>query len=139
MATNSSSKKVIYAALAGNLLVAVTKFIAAFMTGSSSMISEGVHSLVDTGNEALLLYGYSRAGLRPDAHHPLGYGRELYFWSFIVALLLFALGAGVRSQQPGFGRPIVLEYLQLMAPPRFLLVRFWRLQQPFLRGRAKGC
>ena len=95
MATNSSSKKVIYAALAGNLLVAVTKFIAAFMTGSSSMISEGVHSLVDTGNEALLLYGYSRAGLRPDAHHPLGYGRELYFWSFIVALLLFALGAGV--------------------------------------------
>ncbi|MEH6951820.1 cation diffusion facilitator family transporter [Nitrobacter sp. NHB1] len=95
MATNNPSKKVIYAALAGNLLVAVTKFIAALITGSSSMISEGVHSLVDTGNEALLLYGYSRASLRPDAHHPLGYGRELYFWSFIVALLLFALGAGV--------------------------------------------
>jgi cation diffusion facilitator family transporter len=59
------------------------------------MVSEGVHSLVDTGNEALLLYGYRRARQRPDPDHPLGHGRELYFWSFIVALLLFALGAGV--------------------------------------------
>jgi cation diffusion facilitator family transporter len=95
MAANSSSKTVIYAALAGNLLVAVTKFIAAVFTGSSSMMSEGIHSLVDTANEGLLLYGYRRSNRRPDRHHPLGYGRELYFWSFIVALLLFALGAGV--------------------------------------------
>jgi len=93
--TSPRSKTVVYAALFGNLLVALTKFGAAFITGSSSMMSEGVHSLVDTGNEGLLLYGFYRAGLRPDAAHPLGYGRELYFWSFVVALLLFTLGAGV--------------------------------------------
>lgn len=92
---SSRSKTVVYAALLGNLLVAVTKFAAALVTGSSSMLSEGMHSLVDTGNEALLLYGYYRSKRRPDATHPLGYGRELYFWSFVVALLLFALGAGV--------------------------------------------
>ena len=91
---SSQSKKAVYAALFGNLLVAVTKFAAALLTGSSSMLSEGVHSLVDSGNEALLLYGYYRSSLRPDHAHPLGYGRELYFWSFVVALLLFALGAG---------------------------------------------
>ena len=95
MAANSSSKVVVYAALAGNLLVAVTKGIAAAWTGSSSMLSEAVHSLVDTTNEVLLLYGMHRSGERPDVRHPLGYGRELYFWSFIVALLIFALGAGV--------------------------------------------
>src|SRR5260370_12338412 len=87
-----ASKKAVYAALAGNLLVAVTKFAAAAMTGSSSMLSEGVHSLVDTGNQGLLLYGYRRADREPDPSHPLGYGRELYFWSFIAALLLFVVG-----------------------------------------------
>jgi cation diffusion facilitator family transporter len=90
-----SSKKVIFAALAGNLLIAITKFGAAIWTGSSAMLSEGVHSLVDTGNQGLLLYGHRRASRPPDERHPLGFGRELYFWSFIVALLVFALGAGV--------------------------------------------
>ena len=90
-----SSRGVVHAALVGNLLVALTKSAAAAWTGSSSMASEAVHSFVDTGNEVLLLYGMRRSAQRPDAGHPLGYGRELYFWSFIVALLIFALGAGV--------------------------------------------
>jgi cation diffusion facilitator family transporter len=81
--------------LVGNLLVAITKFVAAAWSGSSVMLSEGVHSLVDTDNQALLLYGQYRADLPPDDDHPFGHGRELYFWSFIVALVLFALGAGV--------------------------------------------
>lgn len=92
---SSHSKTVVYAAATGNLLVAGTKFIAAFWTGSSAMLSEAIHSVVDTGNQLVLLYGLHRAAKPPDASHPLGYGRELYFWSFIVALLLFTLGAGV--------------------------------------------
>jgi cation diffusion facilitator family transporter len=93
------SKTIVYAALVGNLLVAVTKIGAAVWTGSSAMMSEAVHSVVDTTNEVLLLYGYHRASRPPDESHPLGYGRELYFWSFIVALLIFALGAGVSLYQ----------------------------------------
>jgi cation diffusion facilitator family transporter len=99
MSEAALSKKVVYAALVGNLLVAVTKFAASAFTGSSSMLSEAVHSVVDTANEALLLYGYFRSARKPDEMHPLGYGRELYFWSFIVALLLFAVGAGVSGYE----------------------------------------
>ncbi len=88
-----------YAALAGNLLVAATKGAAAAWTGSASMLSEAVHSLVDTGNELLLLYGMHRAGKDATPEHPIGYGRELYFWSFIVAVPIFALGAGVSIFQ----------------------------------------
>jgi cation diffusion facilitator family transporter len=94
MAASSSSKTVVYAALFGNLLVALTKFGAAWWTGSSAMLSEAIHSVVDTSNQILLLYGIHRAAKPPDRNHPLGHGRELYFWSFVVALLMFTLGAG---------------------------------------------
>jgi cation diffusion facilitator family transporter len=90
-----SSKKVIYAALAGNSLITVTKFAAATITGSSAMFSEGIHSLVDTGNQILLLHGLKKAQRPACKRFPFGHGKEVYFWSFAVAILIFAVGAGV--------------------------------------------
>ena len=91
----SSSKTALYTALAANTGIAITKFIAASITGSSAMISEGIHSLVDTLNELLLLLGISRSQRPPDKKRPFGYGREQYFWSYVVALLIFAVGGGI--------------------------------------------
>ena len=89
----------IYSALAANLLIAVTKFIAGGFTNSSSMISEGIHSMVDTVNQVLLLYGLKRSHKPPDSTRPFGYGKELYFWSFIVSILIFGLGGGISIYQ----------------------------------------
>jgi cation diffusion facilitator family transporter len=90
-----SSRKVLHAAIVGNFLIVAVKFAAAGWTGSSAMLSEAIHSTVDTANGLLVLYGLNESKKRPDRIHPLGYGREVYLWSFVVAILIFALGAGV--------------------------------------------
>src|ERR1700709_855270 len=97
----------IYSALAANVAIAVMKFVAGGISGSAAMISEGGHSLVDSVNELLLLYGIYSSNKERDNLHPFGYGRELYFWSFIVSILIFALGAGVSFFQ---------GYLHLKSP-----------------------
>jgi cation diffusion facilitator family transporter len=95
MSTEGHSNKTLWIAFAANMGVAAAKFVAAAITGSSAMLTEGVHSVVDSANQLLLLWGRHAANRPPDKYHPFGYGREIYFWSFVVAVLVFALGAGV--------------------------------------------
>jgi cation diffusion facilitator family transporter len=138
-----SSRTAVIAALIGNVLIAVTKGIAAAVSGSSAMLSESVHSFVDSGNEILLLYGQHRAKKPPDRLHPLGYGREIYFWSFVVALLIFALGAGVsiyegiqhiRAPEP-MSDPVV-NYAVYAASAVFEGISWWFGWSAFQRVRG---
>jgi cation diffusion facilitator family transporter len=111
----SRSKKVVYAATAANLGIATTKFIAAGMSGSSAMLSEAIHSVIDTGNQLLLLFGLNRSQRPPDVTHPFGHGKELYFWSLIVAVLLFGVGGGMA----------LYEGIEHTLRPRPLESPFW--------------
>ena len=114
-ASSSPSKTSIYAALAGNVAVGVTKFIAFFLSGSSAMLVEGVHSIIDTANQSLLLFGLYRGAREPDEQHPFGYGLEVYFWTFVVALLIFLAG-GVFSITEGIRKllhPVPVDHVPL--------------------------
>jgi cation diffusion facilitator family transporter len=139
-------RKVLIAGLVGNVLVAITKFGAAAVTHSVAMMSEAVHSTVDTSNELLLLYGAYRARRPPTAQHPLGYGRESYFWSFLVALLIFVVGAGVSLYQ---GVQHVLDpepmqnphvsYIVLLLSACFEAGSWWTAYKEFRRRKgARG-
>jgi cation diffusion facilitator family transporter len=139
------SRPAIIAALIGNLLIAIIKGVAAAITGSSAMISESIHSLVDTGNEVLLLYGQHRSSRAPDEVHPFGYGRELYFWCFVVALLIFALGAGISIYEgiihirhpEAITRPMV-NFVVLGLAFIFESVTWWVAWRGFQRARGGG-
>lgn len=137
------SKKVIFAALAGNSLIAVTKFSAAAFTGSSAMFSEGIHSMVDTGNQALLLYGLKRAARPADERHPFGYGPEIYFWAFVVAILIFAVGAGVSFYEgiqklvdPHPIKDAYVNYIVLGLAMVFEAAAWWVAYQEFKQGKG---
>lgn len=138
------SKLPIFGALAANLAIAVLKFIAAAFTGSSAMLSEGIHSSVDSGNELLLLLGISRSQKPADETHPFGYGKEIYFWTLIVAILIFALGGGMsvyegisHLQHPEPLRDPLWNYLILGGAMIFEGISFMIAMHHFNRSRGK--
>lgn len=139
------SKKVIYAALLGNALIAITKFSAAAVTGSSAMLSEAIHSVVDTGNQGLLLYGIHKSKKPKDTRHPFGYGMEIYFWSFVVAILIFAVGSGVsiyeglhKLSNPGTITSPYINYLVLTLALAFEGVAWTIAFKEFNKVKGEG-
>ena len=135
------SKKVVYAALVGNSLIAITKFTAASFTGSSAMFSEAIHSAVDTGNQTLLLYGMRQAERPADTRHPFGYSKEIYFWAFVVAIMIFAVGAGVsfyegvqKTLHPHEVSDVYINYLVLGAAILFEGFAWWIAFKEFKKG-----
>ncbi|MGH8259263.1 MAG: cation diffusion facilitator family transporter [Steroidobacteraceae bacterium] len=114
-AAANRSRTVVFAAAAANLAIAATKFAAAWLSGSSAMLSEAIHSVADTGNQLLLLFGLHRSQLPPDESYPFGHGKELYFWSLIVAILLFGVGGGMA----------LYEGISHVFAPRPLEGAFW--------------
>lgn len=143
MSAHSGSRMVVWAALIGDFIICIMKCIASVLSGSSAMLAEAIHSAVDTLSELLLLFGLKRSTHSPDIRHPLGYGREIYFWSFVVAILLFALGSGivfyegitqVLDPQPLYSTR--LNYLVLVVSLIFELIT-WRVAFTEF-GRSKG-
>lgn len=140
----SGSKKVIYAALVGNTLISITKFVAAGITGSSAMLSEGIHSLVDTGNQGLLLMGLAKSKKPADERFPFGHGKEIYFWSFIVAILIFAVGAGISIYEgvhhilhPAEMKDPTINYIVLGLAMVFEGFAWWMAYKEFDAVRGK--
>jgi cation diffusion facilitator family transporter len=145
MARAIGSRTIVLAALAGDLLIALAKFVAGGLGGSSAMLSEGVHSLVDTATSLLLLYGMHRSKQPADALHPFGHGRELYFWSFMVAMLVLALGAGIsfyeglmHLRQPEPLADARLSYIVLAVSFAFECGSWWVALQG-VRARKGDC
>jgi cation diffusion facilitator family transporter len=140
------SKTAVYAALAGNAAVAATKFAAAWWTGSAAMLSEAIHSLVDTGNQLLLLYGMRQAAREATPEHPFGFGLELYFWTFVVAILIFGLGAGVsiwegidKIRNPGLVEHATVNFVVLGMSLLFEGSTWWVAFRAFRRvARSDG-
>lgn len=140
---SGSSKKAIYAALVGNGLISVTKFAAATFTGSAAMMSEGIHSLVDTANQGLLLHGLRRANLPPSKLFPFGHGKEVYFWSFVVAMLIFAMGGAFSVYQgikhladPSPINNVFINYIVLGSAVLFELGALWVALKEFNLSRG---
>ncbi|GFO67657.1 cation transporter [Geomonas limicola] len=151
----ASAKKIILAALAANLMIAIVKFLAAWRTGSSALLSEGIHSVVDTGNQVLMFHGQHRAALPADEEFPFGHGKEIYFWSFVVAILVFSLGAGLSFfegvshllhpnpiKDPGVSYLIILASMLFEGVSWVISVRAFLREKPphygFLKAIRKG-
>src|SRR6476619_6780982 len=143
MSAPTTATRTLVVALLANLGIAVSKFVAAAITGSSAMLTEGVHSVVDCTNQLLLLWGRRAAKRPPDKHHPFGYGRELYFWSFVVAVLVFSLGAGVSVYEGiihiAHPEPAVSPFVAYAVLLIAFLLEGWSTREAFQDFRkAKG-